>query len=542
MREWEDHPHQTPPCSCQQLLKRSKFAAVDTIDGHIVSPAALVVLPEPLQTALQFSASSQIWPSLEWFVKQFKQSIKQWSDDNKMPFFPLQSCDSFVRAHWQQHLQAAKGSITFDDVQHLRKLFSNLVVFGQDHQPDHVMIFCPMRFWKMVHDTFFDQTVYTDTSLTAQQAHDRVCSNIPANLKRDLPWAWQYKQPLPFAYVLPKQKKAWTTARPIIAYSKSPIGIGLKAAALVLARVTKLVFPDSFDGNLVSIFHDLHRFFRGAPVDQALTFVNDDLIGFFTSIPQDRILHSVREVLQRYMQAVRCDHTHTFSVTLHEEQFPGQVFKGKTSAKQVNIQQLLQIVELSFKANMFVALGTVFAQVRGSTIGNQVSPIISSITVMMQEHQWQQDFSAFRSNNRWSFFARRYVDNRFIIFAQELRRTSALRALCDLDFYQAPVEIEVVHDNHFLGFNVDVTHRSVRFMMPKHAWQFRLPTSAGCKSHMLSSFRSRASLILQHTLPLEHVAEDIERLFHMYIKFGYSSQLLKPICDRMLSKVKRPAE
>ena len=200
----------------------------------------------------------------------------------------------------------------------------------------------------------------------------------------------------------------------------------------------------------------------------------------------------------------------------------------------MSIKQLLQVVQLSFSANMFVALGTVFAQIRGSTIGNQISPIISSITVMMQEVTWQQQFSLFLRSNRLSFFLCRYVDNRFVIFAEHLRRDPAIRTLRDKWFYQKPVEIEVVEDNHFLGFYIDVACRTIRFIQPKSACQFRLPDSAGARAHLVSGFRSRCSLICAHTYPSDLIETDLRTLLDAYVQFGFAHSELQPISARML--------
>ena len=306
------------------------------MDGHIASSAHLVAVHHNLQHALRYSASSQVWPARRWFVKQFRDAIVTWASRNKLPFHPVEHCDELLDEHWPLHLEALSRSSTpsFQDLQYLKQTLQDLVVFGQDHEPDHAMIYCPHMFWRMTHDTFFDEKVYKVVDLSIPEATEHVCSLIPDNLRKELPWAWELKKPLPYAYILPKTKKRWTTARPIIAYSDTPIGNGLRAAALILARIIKVVFPDSIEGNLVTLFRLIRTFFDDAPLEQKFSYINDDLVGFFTSIPQDRILDAVKDVLSRYMHMFGADHEHMFPSTLERSNFLDRSSRA-TSAKNV---------------------------------------------------------------------------------------------------------------------------------------------------------------------------------------------------------------
>ena len=64
-----------------------------------------------------------------------------------------------------------------------------------------------------------------------------------------------------------------------------------------------LCFPDHFGAlTLLQIFCKIQEFFSAVPNCEDIRFINDDLIGFFNSVPQDRILECVCVLLQRYRQ------------------------------------------------------------------------------------------------------------------------------------------------------------------------------------------------------------------------------------------------
>ena len=94
-----------------------------------------------------------------------------------------------------------------------------------------------------------------------------------------------------------------------------------------------------------------------------------------------------------------------------------------------------------------------FRQIRGSPIGNQISPILSSIAVCAVELCWHQKCQTWLRTRQ--IFSVRYVDNRFLMCEQTLIKSPAIRAFLNLWFYEAPVEVEPVDDCVLLGFDID---------------------------------------------------------------------------------------
>ena len=141
----------------------------------------------------------------------------------------------------------------------------------------------------------------------------------------------------------------------------------------------------------------LTTFLRNLPVDFDPEVHNQDLIGFFTSIPVSRILSSVPEVVQRYISKHRGDiQTDVFSVRLDLQDTKLRIWKGRQrrGARKtylVYLRDVVDICRLSCECSVFTVMGKVFRQQRGATIGNQISPMLANLTVsLLEQHFLEQ--------------------------------------------------------------------------------------------------------------------------------------------------------
>ena len=60
-------------------------------------------------------------------------------------------------------------------------------------------------------------------------------------------------------------------------------------------------------------------------------------------------------------------------------------------------------------------MGRVFAQQRGAAIGNQISPVLASISVAFLEQAWYDQHESFLKLVAHKFLCLRYVDNRIVL-------------------------------------------------------------------------------------------------------------------------------
>ena len=149
---------------------------------------------------------------------------------------------------------------------------------------------------------------------------------------------------LPIAYVLLKAKKDYKVARPIISYK-------------------------------YFIFRD----------DVQLTTANQDLVGFFTSVPVERILHAISWVVEKFVElnGVDCSY-YSFTVSLREKDVKLRVWGGKPRKAgarhySIFIKDSVDIWKLSCDTSFFVVGGQVYAQCRGATRFHQSWQIYVSL-------------------------------------------------------------------------------------------------------------------------------------------------------------------
>ena len=180
--------------------------------------------------------------------------------------------------------------------------------------------------------------------------------------------------------------------------------------------------PRSFGLNtLPSILQQLTQFFQLLPDDAHPVVFNQDLVGFFTSIPVFRILNAVRWAVNEYSMLQKSDvDSITFSVNLLEQDTKLRVWRGRArkAAKRtvlIHLSDIVHICELSCGAGVFTVMHKVFRQTRGATIGNQISPMLAGLTVSIEEEIYVSHLQSFFDANKPLFFCTRYVDNRLVI-------------------------------------------------------------------------------------------------------------------------------
>ena len=266
---WAEDPDRPPTCNCHNLSKA--FARVTRIHGHVAASASELALPPHVLEVLSFSASSQIYPGREHFVRTSCALVLKWAKHRNIPLHADQWL-KFVSDQWPLHLRSvSNGAFTWAEIVRIKKLLSRVVVHCQDRQPDHLKIFCPKIFWKGLRSTFLDGNVFSRRPITAEEALLRLPS-VVGNLKNKYPWAIDFKGKLPYGYTLLKEKKQWLTGRSIVAYRSTPLALALKACAILAGAIVPIAFPEGLDvKHNVKLWTSLHALMRridtNAPVD-----------------------------------------------------------------------------------------------------------------------------------------------------------------------------------------------------------------------------------------------------------------------------------
>ena len=178
-----------------------------------------------------------------------------------------------------------------------------------------------------------------------------------------------------------------------------------------------------------------------------------------------------------------------------------------------------------------------FQQVRGSAIGNQVSPTLANLAVSVLEVDWRRrcDDPAQRFSSR--LFTTRYVDNRLTLADEHLLDFSFLSIFSDLAFYQPPVQPECVpgdEGDQFLGFHIHPASRKLVFVQPQEDFQFRPFLAAGTVANKYAPVQSRMATAARYSFPFAQAEEDTLHLARTYIDRGFPEAKVMAIRRKFL--------
>ena len=534
MKEFEKLGNMESTCNCEEILKANPL--LETVDDHIASPAALLNVPPHVQDMLAHSANNMIFPSKSRYLDATEKALNIWIAHHQLPPTLASEWKIFIEDQWKHHLERSDGYYKWKDLQLIKSLVKNMVVHCKDHAPAQVMIYCPVMYRAAINATFEDKEVYQRMPSSPMVYKNSLKDMVPKDLAKTYKWGLQWESPLPYGYVFLKKKKLFKTARSIISYRDTCMAKLLKATAQALLEVAQIAYPSTF-GNLNNsqVWPALHHYLENLDIDISVEICNDDLVGFFTSLPQDRITQAVQHCLYTYYKlhpTTQDPEEACFSVKSLQNQTVGRVFRGQirkaaSTNRVIYVKDILEIVKTSFSINFFQVMGVCYRQIRGSSIGNQISPVLCAIAVAFEEHIWTNMFHTFLQSHQMHLFLMRYVDNRFFIYPKELKSHPAMTMICDEMFYKDPVILEPVGDLHILGFLVDPEARTVTYIIPPENWQHRTAKSAGTQSLNLGGYRSRAVIIKRQTFPKHLAHQYIVQLKEEYKKRGYSSALLE---------------
>ena len=118
---------------------------------------------------------------------------------------------------------------------------------------------------------------------------------------------------LPQGFVFLKQKKEFRKGRSVIAYNGTVTEKLQRGATSAIQEMIHTCFPSHFGSQPLPLIWDkLHKFFLNTPWHVTLTLTNDDLVGFFNSVPQVRIAQAVDMLLFCFQQV-----SHSFRIKVN---------------------------------------------------------------------------------------------------------------------------------------------------------------------------------------------------------------------------------
>lgn len=529
-------------CHCQKFCNQHPHT--QTSDGHVASPADLCFAQNhTLKAILKGSSKNTFYPTKDRWMHRCMTSFKRWLSHHGMPRTCCENWHLMMQTQWDKHVQHLKEHPTTFQFRHMKVLHTGLdsmVVHNQDHDPTKFMLYCPILYYNLVQATFNDPQIFTKHEMSPADLHSNLQNMCPRRFTTRYKWGMKWDASLPYCYIFPKAKKNFTTARPVISFWKSPFSKLFKALGTVLYTIARMAYPNNLHTDDVhTTFKKLHHFFRILPDPAKYSMHNDDLIGFYTSVPQQRILQAIAHLLSTYLRKQPPGtKSPTFTVDIHQQDAQLRIFRGKTRKQSSNSYlihfcDIQALVQFSLDMSYFISTGSVYSQVRGSCIGSPVSPALCNITVAYEEVMWQKTFEV--QLHSMGFFTR-YVDNRLSIIKTKLEVHSPLHTFLQLGFYGEPVTLEQVGDLHFLGFHIDLHNKKVSFIVPEAAHRYRSTHSAGSQSMALTGAISRLHTICRATFPRKDIPAMCTRLTQAYIAHGADPLVMKACQQKVLNQ------
>jgi hypothetical protein len=507
-------------CKCQAL--QSQYPELLVHGGHIASP--LDKFGENLNPILRdickFSSNAGVYPDQEKLQGQIINNIIVWLKHHGMWKTSLQPLIvQFMQGQLVQHQLHVVDRFQVDDVLQLRSLLPHMIFHCEDHKASCLMVYCPKLYAEMLSRTFYNApAIFSPVHGTPMHIATILESQFPSSLrsvykktKKMYPKTKMLR--LPSAFVLPKSKKAYTTARPVVMFHRVPHVPLLRSTARILSDIASITFKDITFAcpTVASAFRQLRKF----QCPRAWSISNQDLVGFFTSVPQCKIMQNTKTLLLYYCR------DHHLKLTDKFQGFSGNHYQQtiRTSTQKsrqhltLTMQQILDLVEWSLNSSYFTIGNRVFHQRQGSVIGSPLSPVLCSIAIAFSEVEWFQQ----RSTTEELLLPVRYVDNLLTVGPSTWEGWHR-------NFYGHPIELEPVADQHmFLGFSIEF-HKAkltARMEISSLYHPYVSCRAAGSLLRRLSGLKTRAFLAFKFSCPYMNKVRALHSLAVMYQQAGF---------------------
>ena len=474
------------------------------------------------------NANSTYFYNQQTYYDLFSERVSLWTKQHGLPPFSDDNIWNFFQQQWTLHTKELLKAprFTFQKIKHLQQwLPKEAILHHADHEQAKLTIFCPRLYFQGAWKTWNDPDLFRRLPISYDEAQMQIQRSMPDSIQKKYKWAILPNSNLPYGFVFLKRKKQFAKGRTLISYFQSRYGRLLQVTARTIDSMLLQLWPQTMGQLAVpQIWDHVHRFFDVTSLDASLCAVNDDLVGFFNSVPQQRLLDAVQSLI------VEWNHHHpdtVLSVDMSQKgnpvqlSFVGKIHRSPKKTRVIHPQDIFPIVQASLSCHIFQALNVIWQQIRGAGIGSHISPSLSNLAVTIVERSWQQAFKETMDPPSFPFLAIRYVDNRYILFPDDQAEEPSLQVLSSDDFYQHPVELETVTTNELLGFLVDPVQRTVTYKLPE-TWQIRDFASAGSIRLRLSGLQSRCHLISRYSYPQQEGPDLIHSLILLYGAKGFS--------------------
>ena len=520
LKHWD--PEQPPPCQCGG----HSFFPSQTIrqTGHLFA-SMLDIFPYTCLAHLNLEDCT--WPTSRQWMEQGQQTFYRWKERWKLPNLFKHSWDLALHQAWESHLLQIRHHSSPDVARHRNlnqevRMMKRFVLCPADHHPHQTFVACPIHYHTLLQKTYFQSDVFEPCTVGSFSLRDRLVQLAKQELPTLLHSLINPEGTLPYAYILPKPSKDFEKARPIISYMLSwNAKLGQLVGTLVY-ELCRSIFGDmQLDRTVQDIIKDIQKIFDDIPDHIELDLQQQDLSGFFNSVPHSRMIEAVTYAVNHYIAHKGVTPDSKLSTSLATEDRTQRIFRGRfrrAGQKYLAIQldHIPKIIEFLLKHSYFTVGNLVFRQIQGASMGSHFAPALCGLVAAFQEYCFHKMFNGMRTQHRLLHNSR-YVDNRVLLHFTGWREHYPWNLFTKLDFYEAPILLEEVDDTEILGCTISTIQRTITVRQPKDLVSLRSGLSEDSDLAVISAFRARALLIIRYTYPIPLIFDqltDLIAIFH----------------------------
>ncbi len=336
-------------------------------------------------------------------MEQGQRTLYKWKERWQVPNRFRHLWNLVLHQAWESQLLNLKQSHDLMATRHKQihqeiRMLKRFVLCPADHHPHQTFVACPTHYHLLLQKTYFQADVFELCTVGPLALRDRLSQLARQELPNIVQTLINPEGILPYAYILPKPSKMFEKARPIISYmlSRNP-KLGQLVGALVYELCRSIFDGLQLDRTVQDIITAIQKTFADIPEDVELDLQQQDLSGFFNSVPHSRMIEAVTYAVNRYIAHKGVAPNSKLSTSLALEDRTQRIFRGRfrqAGKKYLAIQldHIPKITDFLLRHSYFTVGGLVFRQIQGASMGSHFAPALCGLVAAFQEYCFHKAF------------------------------------------------------------------------------------------------------------------------------------------------------
>ena len=272
--------------------------------GHLFA-SLLDIFPRTVLAQLNLEDCT--WPNGRQWMEQGQGTLYKWKERWQVPNRFRHLWNLVLHQAWESQLLNLKQSHDLMATRHKQihqeiRTLKRFVLCPADHHPHQTFVACPTHYHLLLQKTYFQADVFELCAVGPLALRDRLSQLARQELPNIVQTLINPEGILPYAYILPKPSKMFEKARPIISYmlSRNP-KLGQLVGTLVYELCRSIFDGLQLDRTVQDIITAIQKTFADIPEDVELDLQQQDLSGFFNSVPHSRMIEAVTYAVNHYI-------------------------------------------------------------------------------------------------------------------------------------------------------------------------------------------------------------------------------------------------